>query len=259
MIKKRIRDYWEGRAARFGTDQRGVLYESLPLEVNRYIHAWEAGVVSRFLADLRGGTLLDVGCGYGRLSSEAWTTCQRVRIFGADISSTFCRMFAVETRRPAVAADALGLPFKDASFDLALVSTVLMYLMDDESLKAAVSEISRVLRSGGRCLVIENNSAGAIATEVFRLLAGRGSPPAKSERYFRRGELEKLFSARGMVRLWETGIPVFSALMAPFAVAAKVSGSVTRLALAACRAADRALGSMAGLSIYVAAAYEKPR
>jgi SAM-dependent methyltransferase len=53
-------------------------------------------------------------------------------------------------KRPHVLADALSLPFAPASFDAVLVSEVLEHLADA---RAALAQIARVLKPGGRLLI----------------------------------------------------------------------------------------------------------
>ncbi len=96
--------------------------------------------------DLRG---LDVGCGEGH---NTRLVAQRgARMIGIDISETFIRHAReAEERDPLDIryehASAVGLPFDDASFDFAVA---FMSLMDMPQVERAVSEVFRVVRSGG--------------------------------------------------------------------------------------------------------------
>lgn len=65
------------------------------------------------------------------------------------------------------------LPFDDASFDLALVRNVLMTLTPAAG-RALLQQVYRVLRPGGRVLVVD----GSAATGLRALVAGRTIDPA---------------------------------------------------------------------------------
>jgi SAM-dependent methyltransferase len=100
---------------------------------------WQA--LQRLLGDAS-GSLLDVGCGTGAysaaLAEQDWS------VTGVDISADMLRR-ARERGVEAVWANAVELPFSDASFDAA-ISTLTHTDVDDFG--AAVREIGRVLRPG---------------------------------------------------------------------------------------------------------------
>lgn len=101
--------------------------------------------------------VLDVATGSGDLPRAVGRWAARrgfdVRVVGVDLHETTLREAAALTPRdrfPAVRflrADALRLPFADASFDYAVTSLFLHHL-DDDGAVAAVREIARVARRG---------------------------------------------------------------------------------------------------------------
>jgi demethylmenaquinone methyltransferase / 2-methoxy-6-polyprenyl-1,4-benzoquinol methylase len=101
-----------------------------------------------------GGAALDVACGSGRLTLEL---LHRVgdggRVVGLDFSD---RMLAVaRAAHPAiqwVQGDAASLPFEDSSFDAATIAFGLRNLAHPEK---GLSEMRRVVRPGGRMMVLE--------------------------------------------------------------------------------------------------------
>jgi demethylmenaquinone methyltransferase/2-methoxy-6-polyprenyl-1,4-benzoquinol methylase len=106
-----------------------------------------------------GQRVLDVGAGVGLVAREAR---QRVApgglVVALDISEgalgTCLRRAADEPGAPlyAVAADVLRLPFADATFDVAIARSVLMYL---DNHAAVARELYHVLRLGGAAAVYE--------------------------------------------------------------------------------------------------------
>lgn len=109
-----------------------------------------------------GDRLLDLGCGFGRHAYQAARLGAQVVAVdaGADevanVAGTFGAMAvageldAEKARVGAVQADALALPFPDASFDRVIASEVLEHIPADET---AMAELARVLRPGGSMAV----------------------------------------------------------------------------------------------------------
>ncbi|KAL3075481.1 hypothetical protein niasHS_011988 [Heterodera schachtii] len=106
--------------------------------------------VVAFLASLpRGASLLDVGCGNGKylLHSDALTK------FGCDISSNLLRITTRKGCANVFCADALQLPVRDGAFDAAISVAVVHHFSTRRRRVRALSELLRVVRSGGRVLV----------------------------------------------------------------------------------------------------------
>jgi demethylmenaquinone methyltransferase/2-methoxy-6-polyprenyl-1,4-benzoquinol methylase len=100
----------------------------------------------------RNARLLDIGTGTGDLAREALAQVPEARVVAADFTLAMMR---VGQRRGAAnfsSADALCLPFGDASFD-AVVSGFLMRNVSD--LQRALQEQHRVLKRGGRIVILD--------------------------------------------------------------------------------------------------------
>lgn len=101
-----------------------------------------------------GGTYLDLCSGTMDLAAQlARTTGFRGRVLGADfVVPMLERGRGKADRAVPIAADALQLPFPDASFDGALVAFGLRNLADPD---AGLAEAARVLKPGARLVVLE--------------------------------------------------------------------------------------------------------
>jgi demethylmenaquinone methyltransferase/2-methoxy-6-polyprenyl-1,4-benzoquinol methylase len=112
---------------------------------------WRAEALRR--ADLHpDGRLLDVGAGTGDLGITARRMYPSLRAVAADFTMDMLRSGQDRAVLDWSAADALSLPFADATFD-AVVSGFLMRNVGDRA--QALREQFRVLRSGGRVVILD--------------------------------------------------------------------------------------------------------
>jgi SAM-dependent methyltransferase len=92
----------------------------------------------------------------------------RLLASGVDVTSIDVCQHAVETARArnpglkAVMADVRRLPFADGSFDAVYSGSTLDHFDSENDIHAAISELRRVLRPGGRLLLTMDNAANPI-------------------------------------------------------------------------------------------------
>ena len=119
-------------------------------------------VYRRFAEDLADaapddGAVLDVGTGPGVLLMELARRRPDLRLTGVDVSSDMVvaaqrNLREYGPRASARVGDVTALPFPDRSFDTVVSSFSLHHWEDPE---AAVPELARVLRPGGRVLIYD--------------------------------------------------------------------------------------------------------
>lgn len=108
-----------------------------------------------------GDSLIDVGCGAGRHSFEAFRRGADVIAFDQDVEElnnvdAILQAMQEQGEAPAsakaeaVKGDALELPYADGTFDFVIASEILEHVPQDE---AAIAELIRVLKPGGRLAV----------------------------------------------------------------------------------------------------------
>ena len=120
--------------------------------------------VLALLAPAAGERALDIGCGPG-LTTEALAEAVGPlgHVLGVDIAPA---MLAIAKRRCAglsqVAfgmADVTRLPYENASFDVALASQVYEYVEQGDD---ALKELARVIRPGGRAVLVDTDWESAV-------------------------------------------------------------------------------------------------
>ena len=96
--------------------------------------------------------ILDLATGSGDVALTLRRACPEAQIVGADFSLPMLREALRKGSGPVVAADGLALPFAEGSFDAV---TVAFGLRNMASWPGALREIRRVLRPGGRLLILD--------------------------------------------------------------------------------------------------------
>jgi arsenite methyltransferase len=130
----------------------------------------------RVLAPLPGERVLDVGCGPGFLAVElAEAVGAEGRVWGIDSSPVMlalagsrCSAVGFSDRVELHGADARHLPFPDGHFDAAVAAITYGFVSD---VPAALAELYRVLRPGGRALVADTDWGSLVwhATDRTRM------------------------------------------------------------------------------------------
>jgi ubiquinone/menaquinone biosynthesis C-methylase UbiE len=147
---------------------------------NRLIDRVHKRALGRALGNVDGSTVLDFGCGTGRLS--AWLVGHGARVEGVDITP---EMVAVaRTRVPQArfqTIEGATLPFGDGQFDAVVTAYVLQYYVAGDA--AVPRELARVLRGGGKLVAIEQVAEDEI---------GRGGTIAAYEAMFGAAGLRSL-------------------------------------------------------------------
>ncbi len=164
-----------------------------------------------------GSRVLDLCTGTGDLLLEFLRRHGRNRGLGLDLSREMLVRAAAKLGRAGAdgraglcAGDALGLPFQDASFDGALVAFGIRNLGDAP---AGLREMRRVLRPGGRAVVLEFSMPPGLLGRAYRVYFTRvlprlggwisGDPsayaylPASVERFAAPGEFGALMERAG--------------------------------------------------------------
>lgn len=140
-----VRTEYDREAARY--DRRWAAYERRSL-----------GLLRPWLGARPPGRVLDVGCGTAELAASLARWGVAVESYaGVDVSPGMLRAGrgkagAADFPAALVAGDAGALPFADGAFDTVVTASALHYW---EEVGVALGEARRVLREGGRLLVVD--------------------------------------------------------------------------------------------------------
>ncbi len=115
--------------------------------------------VLRVLALREGDRVIDVGSGPGFLAADiGMAVGAEGRVYGIDVSESMVAMSQARcTAQPWIecrVGDATHLPFADADFDVVISTQVYEYVSD---VPTALAELYRVLRPGGRALILDTD------------------------------------------------------------------------------------------------------
>jgi SAM-dependent methyltransferase len=171
-----------------------------------FIDVWTRRAILARVGPLpRRPTVIDLGCSTGYLLEDLRRAIPDVRLIGVDLVAGGLRK-AHENVPDAelLQADACALPLQDASLDAAVSANLLEHVPDDGR---ALAEILRILRPGGRAVIVVPVGPGNY--DYYDRFLGH-------ERRYARGELARKGQAVGLEVLEDIhlGAPLYPAFWA---------------------------------------------
>lgn len=154
--------FWEERSKKYKDKIEGVLPKSFPPALNGYLDEWMHAQVKSVINSGVQLNILDLGCGYGRLSSKILSEYPQAHLTGIDLSQHYVDLYNkhLSPKGHAQKGDITKLNFPKQTFDVVFMVTTLMYLTDKKSQAKAMKEIFRVLKPDGKFVFIERNLYG---------------------------------------------------------------------------------------------------
>ncbi|GFG73825.1 methyltransferase domain-containing protein [Mycobacterium botniense] len=191
--------------AMFTTRIGSMVYDYNQAALRRLFAAWLNPTES--LTIPAGGTALDVGCGPGTVTAALGRAVSPDGLaLGIDISESMLARAVRAHSGPQVGflrADAQQLPLRGATVD-AVVCIAVLQLVPDPS--AAIAEMARVLRPGGRVAVMVPTAG--FAARVWQLLPNRWA------RVFGEDELGDILEQHGFVSVRTRSFGTFQSVRA---------------------------------------------
>jgi len=211
------RDIWVNRSRVLRSQKyKGVLFRHFPELLNDYLHQWTVELITSHISG-RDKNILDIGCGYGRLSIQIREKYPDALLVGLDISPYYLKEYICHVQNgSALLTDSAFLPFKKGSFDIVFEVFSLMYLPTKTSYRQATQEMLYALSDRGSMLVIENNRVGTFFLNGFGLfnLFSKFRSKKKSETaeglIFSGHEIDLMIQKNGGVVTTKCGMPLFT-------------------------------------------------
>lgn len=217
---------WQERSEKMGTSLNGVLFKNLPEVVNLHIHNWHWRIICSFIKMLKPKTAIDIGCGYGRLSSLIIKEFPSIEIMGLDVSSHYAKLYYENLKRPVLNTSVTNIPSNLGKFDCILVITTLMYVPKDELPSVFSSLLSHMTENGG-LILIEKNCSGNFFQNPFnikRFFIKKTNPNETEnvEHCFSDKEINSLCAANGVVVNRKSRMPFTTFFIVPIYLISKV-------------------------------------
>ena len=175
-----------------------------------------AGPFLDFVGTANGESVLDVGCGTGRLAFALMERCQVKQLRGIDFSPAYIEYATRQNHDPRIAfevGDACALAFPGHSFDRVLSLLMLHFVPRADQ---AIAEMRRVARPGAVVgAAVWDARGGFVANRIFFDTAAILDPKANERRarnctrpMTRPGELAKAWLAAGLANVVETTLSI---------------------------------------------------
>lgn len=181
-LKERVRVFWQAHpcGTKFSDAEIGTPEFFERVEAHRYQKEWHIPTAADF-ANTRGLRVLEIGCGMGTDGAQfakAGANYTGIDLTDAAVELARRRFEVSGLKGEFRIADAERLDFTDESFDLVYSHGVLHHTPDIE---AAVREIHRVLKPGGRAIVMLYHRGSYNYRIGIRVLRRAGAGLLKSE------------------------------------------------------------------------------
>ncbi len=169
-----------------------------------FLDQWTRGAILARIGPLPAAPVIaDIGCSTGHLLEDLERAQPAATLVGIDlVASGLRKAHRATPRARLLRADACSLPVDDASVDAIVSANLLEHVPDD---RGALGEMARVLRPGGRAVVVV--PAGPSTYDYYDRFLGH-------ERRYARGELAAKARAAGLEVLEE--VPIGGLLYVPF-------------------------------------------
>lgn len=213
---------WQQRSQQLGTSLKSVLFRNVPDVLNEHIHQWHQKIVVQAIVSKTVLRILDVGCGYGRLSIPIMEKFPKAEIIGIDMDAHYIDLYRKNLKKTAFVGTIENLPENIGTFDYIICVTVLMYL-DGEDLTSAIKELFNHLKPEGRLILIENDHSGRPFQTAFGLLdLLRKHQSGTGGRVFQANELDTLLQRNGGKILIKQRLPASTILFLPMYLIGKM-------------------------------------
>jgi len=217
---------WEQRSRAYGATLKSVLLKNMPTVLNEHLHNQHVKWILDFLRLRPAETMLDIGCGYGRLSMALTKSLPELKITGLDMSENYVKLYQEHTGRKAFKGIVEKFPKELQRFDCILCVTLLMYVSSDK-LQQVFNEMLTHLTPNGRIILIESSRSGRPFVTAFGLstflswLKSKKEVPETGGSSFSYAEIKKLAETAHARIVDQRRMPITTFLILPMFIFAK--------------------------------------
>lgn len=153
-----------------------VDYYEKGIKTNYFQRAWHRkkwGILKRYLKEVKGGLLLDIGCADGTTTKQIKRFLPTTKVTGVDYYKKAIIYARKRTKAiKFVIGDAHSLPFTGESFDVVTVIETLEHL---DNPRKVLKEIHRVLKKNGLLILGQDTDSLLFKIVWFLWTRGKGS------------------------------------------------------------------------------------
>ncbi|MFT4175292.1 MAG: ubiquinone/menaquinone biosynthesis methyltransferase [Luteolibacter sp.] len=163
------------RVYRYGMPDAAYVRDAFARIADRYVltnhvlslgtDLWWRRVVTRRIRKWQPARLLDVASGTGDLALAIQDACPDCEVIASDFCPEMLAHAASRGIGKTIVADALNLPFGEAEFDVVTVAFGLRNMAD---YPAALKEMKRVLKPGGKLVILDFSLPTGILRKPYR-------------------------------------------------------------------------------------------
>lgn len=251
------RTEWDKRSLLYGASLKSVLFKGMPDIINQHIHDWHKNVVLNTIEKKKNMRVLDIGCGYGRLSLPVIEKFPEAETIGIDATANYVRLYQEMTRQKAIVGTLENLPEGIGKFDYILCITVLMYTKNKD-IAEALKNLIKILKPEGKLILIEPQTSIRFFVRLCGIVDFIEKRMHKERvntggRYFAKKEIDNYINACNGSLESKHGLPFSTFFMLPLNLLGKLMPSaVTQSFLKICSWGDRKLDRFGLPSIYYA-------
>ena len=175
---------------------------------------YEAGGIGRRYWDFRdrmilaqiptdASTILEAGCGEGILLEKLLKKYPHSEVSGLDIDEeniTICRKYNL----PVIAGDLTDIPWEDQYFDVITLIEVIEHLPEPEK---AIMELSRILKQGGRLIVLFPNDLAFKIARISTLYWLEAFADSGHIRQYHPRSVKRMAEKAGFQQIFGRGLP----------------------------------------------------
>lgn len=246
------KDLWEQRSSAYPDNIKSVIFKNFPELLNLHFDLWHKEKVLENIPQKNNLRILDLGCGYGRISMQVLQAYVNIEITGIDISKNFAEQFVKNTGHSCIQTSLEELPSDIGKFDCIFCVTALMYV-EKKLLENVLTKMLSLLQNDGVIILIEPFVSGRFFSNGFGLFGlFRTKKNKLPENCFRLNVMKKMIIRNGGIIGEVKRMPCTTIFIVPLYLLSKIfSEKIMNSILRMVRKADKAFAKLKLPSMHI--------